>query len=171
MIMKTCLILFVGVLFISSSISAQYKINKTKYNFMDYTHQVGDPYNPSVAGVCSFFVPGLGQMVSGEFLRGIAYLGGAIGCGILAGTGAGQSTTDLFLEGGDGTSGSGLFLIGVAGLIVIDIWSIVDAVRVAKVNNLAWRDKSKTGYNLQLNPVALPVAGNFPAGMTLKVIF
>jgi hypothetical protein len=63
-------------------------------------------------------------------------------------------------------------LLGFAGFVAIDLISLVDAVRVAKVNNLAFRDKYKTSYKVQLSPWF----GSFhnesiPAGLSLKVKF
>jgi hypothetical protein len=53
--------------------------------------------------------------------------------------------------------GLGLMVIGLVGAITVEIWSIVDAVHVAKVKNLAFRDQNNTGLNLQLEPFVLPV--------------
>ena len=60
-------------------------------------------------------------------------------------------------------------------MLTVDIWSIVDAVRVAKVNNLAFRDKNKTSYNFQIQPyfntTYYSQTGSIPTGVTLKVRF
>ena len=45
-------------------------------------------------------------------------------------------------ENDDGPSGAGAMLFGLTGAVVVDIWAIVDAGHVAKVNNLALRDKN-----------------------------
>ena len=58
----------------------QYKINKTKYNAQMYSPHIGDPFNPVVAGITSYLIPGLGQVYSGETRRGLTFLGGAMGC-------------------------------------------------------------------------------------------
>jgi hypothetical protein len=168
--MRTYVILLAGLLLICSSASAQYKINKTKYNFKDYNYQGGDPYIPCLSGACSFLCPGLGQMVSGEGARGFAFLGGSIWFTILIGIGMSQQASDID-SGGDGKAGSGLQSVGLTGLLAVYIWSIGDAVRVAKVNNLARRDKNKTGYKIQFSPAVLPVAGKYPVGATLMVRF
>ena len=49
-------------------------------------------------------------------------------------------------------SGVGIALAGLLGAVVVDIWATVDAVRVAKVNNLAWRDNYKPGAGLRISP-------------------
>lgn len=62
-----------------------YKQNKQVYNPREYIKQPTDPNNPAVAGLVSFFIPGLGQMISGETGRGLGFLGGSVGCAILTG--------------------------------------------------------------------------------------
>ena len=42
-------------------------------------------------------------------------------------------------------------MVGLVGASGVDIWSIVDAIPVAKVNNLDWRDKPSS-YNFQIQP-------------------
>jgi len=176
--MKRYILLLISALFISSFANAQYRINKTKYDYRTYSYQVGDRYNPPVAGVTSFILPGLGQMLSGEGGRGVAFLGGFSVC--VAATTIGMIRT--FDSIGSGLSGDvpregGLLMMvaGSIGMFTVDIWSILDAVRVAKVNNLAWRDKNKTSNNFQIQPYINTTyynkTGVIPAGITLKVTF
>lgn len=179
--MKKSVLLLATVLLVSVvSVNAQsYIINKNNYNYKDYTPQIGDPYTPGLCGAASFFIPGLGQMISGEVGRGFAFLGGSAACGVVYGVGAYQfmSSMDpgnLFYTGR--VKGVGTMLVGIAGLIVVDIWSIVDAVKVAKVNNMYVRDKSKTS---SLTLGVEPYVANFnvanqqvtPVGLTVKVGF
>ena len=158
------LYLFLGCLLIISTVSdAQYKINRTKYDYQTYRHQTGDPYNPAFAGFASFLVPGMGQMVSGEVGRGACFLGGCTGCFLLMVIGGSTATGD---------SGYGVVLLGLTGIVAIDLISLVDAVRVAKVNNLAFRDKYKTSFKVQLSPWFGSVHdGNVLAGLSLKMKF
>ena len=148
-------------------VSAQYKINKTKYDYKTWSYQEGDPYNPTTCGVLSF-IPGLGQMAADEFGRGAAFLGGALGC-------LGVTIVGFGVAWGYEVGGVIIMAIGVGGFIALDIWSIVDATRVAKVNNLAWRDQNTTGFNLRLEPYISPVQGFGPArtqvGLSLKLRF
>ena len=141
--MKKYLILLACMLILTTVSNAQYKVNKTMYNYRLYRPQVGDPYNTGVAGLTSFLVPGLGQMIAGEGGRGAAFLGGFVGAMVLFYVGSGMSEADID-EGGDGSAGSALMFIGSTGALAVDIWAIVDAVRVAKVNNMAFQDKNKT---------------------------
>jgi hypothetical protein len=172
--MKKCVLILISVLFIGIGANAQYRINKTKYDYRTYSYQVGDPYNPSVAGLTSFLIPGLGQMISGEGGRGVAFLGGYVGFFVIYYVGAVSSINDIN-NGGTGSGGAGVMVLGLLGAIGVDIWSIVDAIHVAKVNNLAFRDKSKTSYNFQIKPYINISNYNYnskiPVGLSLKVRF
>ena len=113
-------------------------------------------------------------MLSGETGRGLAFLGGDIGFGIIYVAGAFTSANDIN-NGGDGTNGTGLMLAGGIGMLAVDIWAIVDAVRVAKVNNLAFRNKNMNSYNFKIQPFVAQINNyttNKPAaGISLKVTF
>ena len=71
--------------------------------------------------------------------------------------------------------GIGLMIAGLAGAAAIDICSVVDATRVAKVNNLAWRDSNSVGFNLQMEPYISPIytcgSTKTQVGLSLKVNF
>lgn len=131
------------MLVLTTVCNAQYKVNKTIYNYRLYRPQVGDPYNPRYAGLESALVPGLGQMLAGEGRRGAAFLGSFAGAMVLFYVGSGISKADID-DGGDGSSGSALMLVGSSGVTVVYIWAIVDAVRVAKVSNMAFQSRNKT---------------------------
>ena len=73
-IMKKVILIFISAFLICTIVNAQYKINKTKYDYHTYTYQVGDRYSTGVAGITSFLIPGLGQMLSGEVGRGAGFL-------------------------------------------------------------------------------------------------
>lgn len=148
--MKKYLILLIGLfLFIPESIQAQYRQYKHYYAPYEYIYHYDDRYNPGLCGVASFAVPGLGQIIAGESRRGVAFMSGAAVTYICTYTGA------LMIQGSDSyhnsifRTGTILFLGGLAGLVTINIWSTVDAVRVAKVNNLAIRDLRKTSFNMR----------------------
>ena len=148
--MKTIAVALLLVIVGFGMANAQYKINKTKYDYSTWTYEEGDPYNPVTCGVLSI-IPGVGQMVAHEFGRGAAFFGGAVGCLFSSLVGVAVAF------GGNESLGVGLMAVSFAGVAAIDIWSIVDATRVAKVNNLAWRDKNKTGLSLQIEPYILPI--------------
>ena len=149
--MKKLLLSLIVLIFICNYSNAQYKFNKTKYDYRTYSYQVGDPYNPGVSGVCSFLIPGLGQMFAGEGGRGAAFLLSDLGFTIIYATGYVKATTSISLDS-NSTDGAGLMVFGLVGMLVVDIWSIVDAVRVAKVNDLAFRDRSRVSINYKIRP-------------------
>ena len=170
--------IFICMLLILKVASAQYKINKTKYDYRSYTYQGGDPYNPSLAGLTSFFIPGLGQMISGEAGRGAAFMGGFVGSILMVVSGVNLSET--FTESSPGNLGDAFLVIfltgiGTIGIITVDIWSVVNGVRVAKVNNLAFRDKKKLLYDFKIKPFIYAThyiqTGSMPVGLSLIVQF
>ena len=173
--MKNCFLRLIAILFISSVVNAQYRLNKTIYDSKHYTYQRGDPYIPSVAGLTSFLVPGLEQTISGEVGRGAAFLGGFAGGAIMIIVGVNQSFT--YTESRPGNEDdlvlvASLVAVGFIVMVGVDIWSILDAIHVAKVNNLAFRDKTKTGFKVKVSPYI----GSFrtetiPVGISLKVQF
>jgi hypothetical protein len=168
------LTLFVYIL-ISTNTNAQYRINKTRYNYRTYRYQAGDPFNPDLAGFTSFLLPGLGQMISGEHVRGAVFLGAfAGGATMIIG---GIKLSETYTEESPGNEGSVvavacLVTFGFIDMVAVDIWAIIDARHVAKVNNLASRDKAKAGSRVIISPYI----GNLknervPVGLSMKVKF
>jgi hypothetical protein len=171
--MKKILLLVISFTLISATTNAQYRINKTKYDHHNYVYQAGDPYNPTAKGIWSLLIPGLGQMTSGEGGRGVGFLlgcMGSFGVFIIGGTVVNTSEHDPKFTQKQAT-GSILILAGLAGSTVFWLWSVGDAVKVAKINNMAWRDKRKSGQ-LQLSPYLTPMeTGTVPVGLTLRMRF
>ncbi len=160
----------------------RYKEYKKLYVPKSYTRMPGDVYLPGVSGVCSWLIPGLGQMICGEVGRGFGYLGGTVGCGIIMGIGS-----SLFVSGLDWVendnyevknehnAGVILMLAGSAALLAVDICAIVDAVRVAKVKNMYERDvRNMASLSIKLEPYFASTVGmnnNIAAGASLKIRF
>jgi TM2 domain-containing membrane protein YozV len=173
---KFCILVIVFI-FISVSGSAQYKVNKLKYDYHDYTRSTGDRYDPIVAGVTSSLLPGLGQIISGEPGRGITFLGAFAGCAALYITGI-VRTYDILGAGISGEDvkegGLSMMLVGGTATLTILVWSVVDAVRVAKVNNLAWRDK-RLSFDIDIEPflniVTYPQVSSVQTGVTFILTF
>ncbi|MGN1221345.1 MAG: hypothetical protein ACI4TU_10460, partial [Candidatus Cryptobacteroides sp.] len=115
-------------------VGMKYKELKHIYHYQDWYSGLGDNHNPALMGVCSWLIPGLGQMISGEVGRGFGWLGGAVGCSVLMGIGAGVNAGAYYDEGAV-IAGSVLLLAGSLALLTVDICAIVDACRVAKVRN------------------------------------
>lgn len=165
-------------------IAQRYSENKLFYDPRQYRREYDDPFNPVLAGVSSYFLPGLGQMISGETARGFAFLGGTYGCYILAGVGMAMAGTFDYYDYYNGqqysdsraTSGAILGIIGILGGMSLHIYSIVDAVQVAKVNNMYFQDMRENYYSLELKPFVgtpnrfSPIKDQ-PLGLTLSLSF
>lgn len=153
---KILVVLFLFLICSFTSLNAQsYNQNKKVYDVHNYVAQSGDPYNPMVSGLCSFFIPGLGQMLSGETLRGIGFLGGYLLCGGIMMIGFVEfSMSNLLNEDMVSGRGAGFLLTGAIATIGLQVWSIVDAIKVAKVNNMYFQDmrKGNTGVSLEIKP-------------------
>lgn len=165
----------------------KYSTNKQIYNHRDYVRRYGDPYDPALAGVASYFIPGLGQMICGEAGRGLAFMGGVYGSFIVAGVGFAVSPANLPYYGRDyyyseySSDGAALTgaVLGIAGIVSgvgLYIYSIVDAVQVAKVNNLYMRDLRENYVSVTLKPYiesspSLSPVKNRHFGLKLNVAF
>ena len=150
---------------LSAQIVPGMKYNQLKqtYNPKEYVHTANDPYSPGWIGVGSFFIPGLGQALCGEVGRGLAFFGGSTALGIgayvcsfnmIANTNIDQNgkVTGFKNEAAAKGWSAGLIAIGAAGF-ALDIWSIVDAVNVAKVKNMYNQDLlSKHAMQMQVRP-------------------
>lgn len=133
------------------------------YDYRDYSAFSGyEQYPPVIMGLCSFVIPGLGQMIAGEVGRGFRYLGGYLGCYAVLG---GSLLAILF----NPAQGTMMALASCAALVAVDVCAIVDAVRVAKVKNMYCSDLERMSVSLDLTPyvdvantgfaMAQPVAG------------
>lgn len=181
---KTIFLCILGIAFITENLNAQrYRINKLKYDYHQYVPEMGDPYNPVVSGVCSLFIPGLGQIVSGEVVRGLGFLAGYYGSMYMFGFGIEFSASNLDYNSITGTYSSthnpfGYLLLGLgaAGLVGVTIWSIMDAVNVAKVNNMYFQSLRRTSsVNFEVAPYVTQLSINnqlvTPVGMTMRLKF
>lgn len=152
-----------------------YKELRANYNPHMYVGQPGEPYSPALNGVCSWIIPGLGQMISGETGRGLGFLGGYLGCYLVVGIGSGIAVNS-YSEGG-AVVGSLITVVGALGMVTVDIWSIVDAVHVAKVKDMYYNDmrNKTTSLKLEVAPYVDQIAINNqvvrPTGLTLRVRF
>lgn len=154
-----------------------YKINKQNYDYKMYLPQQGDPYNPTAMGARSI-ISGLGQILSGERGRGFAFMSATYlfygsGFWLLSSTEAQSEIDDIFSYVFLRVMGAGLIFSGA----VVNVWSIFDAVRVAKVNNMYFQDLQGelSSVKVELNPFVDTnnYLGkiNASAGLTLKITF
>ena len=103
------------------------------YDTKNYHPLPTDPYSRGWAGVASAIIPGLGQGVAGEWGRGALFFLGNLGLNLLANT---QRSVDYY---GNYTYTDLYLPILITGL-AFDIWSICDAVHVAKIKNMYYQD-------------------------------
>ncbi len=161
----------------------KYRELKHIYNYKDWYSGPGDSYNPAVMGVCSWLIPGLGQMICGEVGRGFGWLAGAAGSSVLLGVASGMASKAMYeaeyIEDSDyettNAIGMAFLLAGVISYITIDICAIKDACRVAKVRNMYEQDLRKMNYSLELHPsvdyIRMPNGSQPIAGLTLAMRF
>lgn len=167
--------------------TSSYKNLKGVYDPRDYVKSDVDAYSVAWIGIESFFAPGTGQLIMRESGRGWAFLGASVVIGSI-GSGIAQDLVDLFEKNADGEfeipeadkdkAKSKLLALGVVALaeLGVNIWSCIDAVRIAKVKNQYYQDlNGKHAFSTSLYPsVDLVQNGNSvvpAAGMTLAIKF
>lgn len=126
----------------------RYRDYKSLYDARNYVPRYGDPYDPFLAGVASYFIPGLGQTVCGEVGRGIGFFLGTelMMAGTIVSIALTPGELDVSYYGEQTvirkpTTGDHLRnLTMIAGTCARYVWNICDAVKVAKIKNLYARD-------------------------------
>ena len=192
-------ILAAAVLTLTFSIAAgaqgqdiRYRDIKDLYDPKGYVYDFSDPYSPAWSGVASFLIPGLGQCLSNEWGRGLAIFGANVGFSLLEYFEASVFVYGLLASTPNPVTGilpgsmvagttamaasAGAAIATIAGQLAFNIWGICDAVNVAKVKNLCWRDSKYTSLDMSLSPslALVPSAtGSFsPApGLSLRIGF
>jgi hypothetical protein len=138
-----------------------------------YSFRKGDPFNPISAGIASLIIPGLGQMISGKIERGVVFLVGVTSC--LAVSAVGFVKLGYSADRKHAAKANRVLGAGLIGALCIDIWSIGDAVNVAKVNNLVLRNKHRSSYNLKIMPLLntpdYGIKHNIPVGLGFRATF
>lgn len=114
------------------------------YDRKDFSPSQDDRYGLLGTGFASLVIPGLGQMICGEFWRGLAWFGGAAACVGVSFLGFAYSY--IWSKGWVPAA----VLSGCISYLAVDICSVVDAVRVAKVKNMYERDL-RSGYSMGMN--------------------
>lgn len=162
----------------------KYREYRPLYDSYDYVHTDGDRYSPAGSGVCSFLIPGLGQMICGEVGRGFAWFGGELlSTGVIAGGYLMFAVGVLGLISGEQRftnltyGGIGMMTAGSVAAISINIASIVDACLVAKIKNMYERDiQSMSALHLDMSPyISMTPLGSTSAtpvaGLSLRLSF
>ncbi len=148
-----------------------YRQIKKIYDFHDWQKADNDPYSPWGAGICSFMIPGLGQIINGEVGIGLAYMGGilladvsAITCFSLAFITDEYNLMVAFSAGA-------LASLATAG--VLEICSIFGAYRMAARKNLLFQDLHSSDVSFTPGITMIPNADgrSFTPGLSLRVNF
>jgi hypothetical protein len=168
--MKLVLI-FICVCLLSNSIAyAQDSITvKSKPDLHEYHYQEGDPYRPGVMGFASFVLPGLGQLLEGEAGRAFLFFGGGIGLNLI------RLSYLMRPESGSLHNEKARRNIRYM-LLGLHVWALFDAVHMAKVNNVKFRNQNPGSVSLNLAPYFgsddyNKYINNTPVGLTLLVNF
>lgn len=149
-----------------------YRQIKKIYDYRDWQKAENDPYSPVAAGLCSFFIPGLGQMINGEFEIGLAYIGGICVSdlsAVLLAVSAYDAATDYGL--------CALFSIGtavaLAASVTLNVCSIVGAYRMAARKNLLYQDLHSSDISFTPGITMIPNGDgrSFTPGLSLRVNF
>lgn len=88
--------------------------------------------NPAIAAFLSALFPGFGQFYNGQWAKGAAFFFGAL---LLVGALLSSVDVDRFersLQADEVPSNLGLLLVLTGCLLLLALWSIVDAVRMAR---------------------------------------
>lgn len=114
-----------------------YSQYKNYYDKSYYISQPGDPYSPGWAGVASFFIPGLGQGVAGEWGRAAWMISTNIALSVVTALSYNSFYNYITYKNRPFPF---VFFASLAGRLAFDIWTIVDAVKVAKIKNMYNQD-------------------------------
>lgn len=167
--MKRIIAIITGLLLLHIACDAQYSIYKAKYDYHAYSYQMGDPYKPSMMSLSSAIIPGLGQLIEGESMRGLGFLGGSIALAVF-------KRIVIWKTDASWTAKDVIRKSAFIGQIGLRVWSGINASRIAKVNDLAFRDKYNSTVSLKILPYSglLDNYGSYktgPVGITLLVSF
>ncbi len=153
-----------------------YKDYKDFYNTRNYVKQPGDPYTPFWIGFADFFIPGLGNAITGEWGRAAGFFFSNLGLGVLGLSQVKGESTSY----GSSYEYSGMYWVITAARVGLNIWSICDAVHVAKAKNMYNQDLRAQRASLDFKiepffaytPTDISTGGFTPtAGLTMKLSF
>lgn len=137
------------------------------YNHKHYVKQLGDPYSPVWCGIASAIIPGLGECIAGEWALGLGTVAANMGLWLAMNSSFNNGNTTL-----------GYIFYGCR--LGLDIYSIFDAVIVAKIKNMYWQDinTQRYSFNLDVEPLltCAPAAGTANnmqpvAGLSVRLSF
>ena len=144
----------------------KYRQYKDLYSPQDYRHASGDPYSRALAGIASAVIPGLGQGLDGEWGRAAGFFAGYLACSLVSEAGT-KYTYDDYGNAIAVEYTNMAVCAAFAGLAVY-IWSICDAVRVAKIKNMYSQDVHKKygAVSFDVKPCLAMVPASSPSGIS-----
>lgn len=152
----------------------KYRDYKDFYNTRNYVREPGDPYTPFWIGFGDFIIPGLGNAITGEWGRAAGFFFSNLGLGLLGLTQRKVVSTSY----GYTYEYTGWYWAIMVARLGLDVWSICDAVHVAKAKNMYNQDlralKASLDYSIEPYFAYTPYSseGLQPiAGLSLKVNF
>jgi TM2 domain-containing membrane protein YozV len=176
--MKQIFILLTVLSIITLACPAQNKIRKSQYDIKSYTYLHDDPYDPTNISITSAIIPGLGQMVCDEGMKGLGFLAGYAGGWILAISGIKMSLQTTYPEPNWNKVDPIMrtrIRVGLALAATSWLWSIIDAPRTAKIQNMKYREKYKMYGVMTFQPYigdpALSVNHSMPVGISFNIRF
>ena len=119
----------------------KYKELKDLYDYKEFEPTFADRYSPGWTGFASAVIPGLGECINGEWGRGLGKFFGNVALMTLGNVFVQKSYVDSYPTWKSDIAVAVIFYAHALGL---DIWSIVDAVRIAKIKNMYEQDLKKT---------------------------
>ena len=163
---------------------AKYMDIKNTYNYKEYMPSQVDPYSPGLNGAWSFFIPGIGQMLTGEVWRGLAFFGGAVVCSSIFEDAYSDLGKQIIIDEANNKvywsnrekGQKDLWILGITTAVDlgIAIWSDIDARRIAKVKNMYYQDQigRRSAIDMNFAPsLAITHNGKPAAGMGLTINF
>lgn len=135
----------------------RYKDYKDYYNTRLYVRQPGDPYTPFWIGFADFFITGLGNGITGEWGRAAGFFFADLGLGLLSLTQVNTVTTyysDYYNDYDTYIEYTNEYWLIVAAQLGLKIWSICDAVHVAKAKNMYNQDlrARRASFDCKIEP-------------------
>lgn len=167
---KTTLLLIL-LLFTTINLFSQkirYRDYKNDFSTKQYRTKIkNQKYSPLLAGVCNYIIPSSGYFYVGEPVRGLCVLGSELIAGSVM-----MSGLVLSFEGGNSENSLTLMYSGMLATWLIQIWSVFDVVKIAKIKNLAFQENT-TAIDLRPDLIIINQNNNavLTCGLKLKISF
>jgi hypothetical protein len=182
--MKKLLYLLISILLFCSNLNIiaqkEEPIKNKTYDVKNYVFSKSDPHDPFKIALSSFIIPGLGQMECGVPAKGILFLlasaSGWIptisGLKLLLWTDSGKPEPNWTVRS---KIAHQRMALGLSISAVFWIWSIIDASRTAKIQNLKYRQANGTIGSINISPYLTAASsyanGRYATGLSINIKF